>query len=437
MKKIFTLLMGAVIALSASAAPQFVAPKKAAFKKDALKKDALKVAELKANKAPKTIMATDAYTLEVIAYQAEFYDVAGGLFVYTLIDEEGSYYFFSFSSTGADPVVNGTTYTLDDMVANYCYYDWMGYNYYQAGFSTATFVKDVDVDGNVSIHAHAITDDSYQDDFTLTYQETTVVPTGDTIRLSINDLEFIDNQATKGWWQMAGYSADSLYYISLSNKTDTTKTQAIGSYDFETEMDVLYSYIYVNKEQTYFKSGSVVLSLNVDGTYHLAATLLAKTGVVFVLTLDSKAPEVSDMTFAFASDEATGITVTPSNNTDAWDWIIVDAASFAQYGADYIASAIYSQYGNYYAVIGAQLLDWENKIAPYLSDEEEDYVLVVWGAGESNVTTEAASYAFHVDAPEGIENVVLTEKAKKVVVDGVVYIVRDNMMFNIHGAQVR
>jgi hypothetical protein len=39
--------------------------------------------------------------------------------------------------------------------------------------------------------------------------------------------------------------------------------------------------------------------------------------------------------------------------------------------------------------------------------------------------------------PQGIENVVLTEKAHKVVIDGVLYIVRDNKMFNIQGAQVR
>ena len=39
--------------------------------------------------------------------------------------------------------------------------------------------------------------------------------------------------------------------------------------------------------------------------------------------------------------------------------------------------------------------------------------------------------------PEGIENVVLTEKAQKVVVDGVIYIIRDNKMFNLQGAQVR
>ena len=38
---------------------------------------------------------------------------------------------------------------------------------------------------------------------------------------------------------------------------------------------------------------------------------------------------------------------------------------------------------------------------------------------------------------QGIENVVLTEKAQKVVVDGVLYIVRDNKMFNVQGTQVR
>lgn len=38
---------------------------------------------------------------------------------------------------------------------------------------------------------------------------------------------------------------------------------------------------------------------------------------------------------------------------------------------------------------------------------------------------------------EGIENVVLTEKAQKVVVDGVIYIIRDNKLFNLQGAQVR
>lgn len=41
------------------------------------------------------------------------------------------------------------------------------------------------------------------------------------------------------------------------------------------------------------------------------------------------------------------------------------------------------------------------------------------------------------EGEEGVENVVLTEKAKKVMVDGVMYIVRDNKMFDVRGTQVR
>jgi hypothetical protein len=47
-----------------------------------------------------------------------------------------------------------------------------------------------------------------------------------------------------------------------------------------------------------------------------------------------------------------------------------------------------------------------------------------------------AKYRWTV-AEEGIENVVLTEKAQKVMVDGVMYIIRDNKMFNVQGTQVR
>jgi hypothetical protein len=38
---------------------------------------------------------------------------------------------------------------------------------------------------------------------------------------------------------------------------------------------------------------------------------------------------------------------------------------------------------------------------------------------------------------QGIEEVKLTEKAQKVMVDGVIYIVRDNKLFNIQGTQIR
>ena len=42
-----------------------------------------------------------------------------------------------------------------------------------------------------------------------------------------------------------------------------------------------------------------------------------------------------------------------------------------------------------------------------------------------------------LEKAQGIENVTLTEKAQKVVVDGVIYIIRDNKLYNLQGAQVR
>lgn len=60
--------------------------------------------------------------------------------------------------------------------------------------------------------------------------------------------------------------------------------------------------------------------------------------------------------------------------------------------------------------------------------------------GKNGNVIENADSNGYVDITEqaqGIENVTLTEKAKKVVVDGNVYIIRNNKMYDLTGAQVR
>lgn len=71
-----------------------------------------------------------------------------------------------------------------------------------------------------------------------------------------------------------------------------------------------------------------------------------------------------------------------------------------------------------------------------------DYVAVVgpitkYVGASGNPTIQIDHGKAEVVAAQGIENITLTEKAQKVVVDGVIYIVRDNKMFNLQGAQVR
>lgn len=55
---------------------------------------------------------------------------------------------------------------------------------------------------------------------------------------------------------------------------------------------------------------------------------------------------------------------------------------------------------------------------------------------ESVIETKSGAAVTKI-AEEGIENIVLTEQAQKVMVDGVLYIVRDGKMFNVQGVQVR
>ena len=105
--------------------------------------------------------------------------------------------------------------------------------------------------------------------------------------------------------------------------------------------------------------------------------------------------------------------------------------------------------------------NWDNQILYYYGGTEEepedawltfgdgnDRVLIfqqLWEDGTGDLAgkkvialdfSDEDNYKWAQEA-EAIENVVLTEKARKVVVDGVIYIVRDNKLFNLQGAQVR
>ena len=214
-------------------------------------------------------------------------------------------------------------------------------------------------------------------------------------------------------------------------------------------MDASFIDFLLHKEDSYTYS-----SLNPGTEYVVVAAYMDEEGnlreSVVKQSFTTLEAETADLSFEFTIGAA-GITVTPSNNEDLWDYYIATEDLFAAYGADGIAEAIYEQYGTKYAVSGEYLFAWEGEEIPYYCSDEDTgetvpgtYYLVVWGAGESNVTTEAAAFGFeypyNVEEPggdEGVENVELTEKMQKVMVDGVVYIIRDNKLFNTLGTQIR
>ncbi len=100
------------------------------------------------------------------------------------------------------------------------------------------------------------------------------------------------------------------------------------------------------------------------------------------------------------------------------------------------AAALHAKNTDEFKFLDKSVGDWSNEVQGFaqttfyaadLADGEED----------GKIAIDLAGTYFAACPEEGIENIVLTEKAQKVVVDGVIYIVRDNKMFNLQGAQVR
>ena len=117
---------------------------------------------------------------------------------------------------------------------------------------------------------------------------------------------------------------------------------------------------------------------------------------------------------------------------EACNWTVADAVEVVNG-----AAALHAKNTDQFKFLDKSTGDWTNEVIGFaqttfhaadLEDGEEDGVIAI----------DLAETYFALCAPEeGIENVVLTEGAQKVVVDGVLYIIRDNKMYNVHGAQVR
>ena len=114
----------------------------------------------------------------------------------------------------------------------------------------------------------------------------------------------------------------------------------------------------------------------------------------------------------------------------ACNWTVANAVA-----VENGAAALHAKNTDQFKFLDKSTGDWSNEVKGFdqttfhkadLADGTEDGVIAI----------DLAEAQFAACA-QGIENITLTEKAQKVVVDGVLYIVRDNKMFNVQGTQVR
>lgn len=222
----------------------------------------------------------------------------------------------------------------------------------------------------------------YCDEAVITLNDAPVVPTGDTITLAIDNLNMNDQQIALGWWQISGYSADSTVYVTLSNVEDKTRTTAVGSYTYA-EIDYTYSYLRANEENIHFADGTIAVSMNADGTYHVAATLTGNDGTVYVLTLNSFAMSANEITIAYANDTVL-FTVT---NNDPYFIAIETKAEYDSYESDFSQASLNDEVDSWidylagYSAVEYYVLTGNNYVlmSEFFGDElaTGDYVALV------------------------------------------------------------
>lgn len=282
-------------------------------------------------------------------------------------------------------------------------------------------------------------------DYEIALQDAPVVVTGDTIEVAINGLKWIDKVADAGWWQIYGYSADSTYYVSFSNGNSVTV--AAGTYDFA-DMDPDYTKFYIGNDEVKFDSGEIILSENLDGTYHLVATMLARDGKIYVLTLDSKLPTISENVITLSYNENTRSVEIATTNADNYFIYIESQEDYLGYQADYSQTAVNAETDDwistvaYYGVLseytysGNQSIDVIEFLGAYVATD--DYVALAAPVDGSDRNGDAKHLLFHLNYPEDIENTDAPAlKASKRLIDGQLIIEKNGVKYNAQGAAIK
>lgn len=371
---------------------------------------------------------------------------------YTLTFSEAGleFYFDIYVADGDKDVVSGQTYTLADM--NIDYTAGIFNKTVEIEIASVSFTKVVSADGAYAVTAVVVDKEGN----TWTLSASKAAPQITEMTLALNGTSEIGTYAS----QIEAADADSALYVSFI----LWGTDLEGQW---TDDDLYYPTLRLATETDFIFYDMQDIDITVawsaeQGKYILTGTAKAINenddldiiNLTFNLAIAGDEPAAvvpSDMTFSFQDVEG-GVLITPSNNEDPWDMAILTKENFedvAEGDADYVAEYFYGQSGDTYASPGAYTMSFATAEL-----EAGDYVLVVWGAN-GGITTPAAFYYFTVpdgeevdpgtggenpdpeNPEEGIENVVLTKQAKKVVVDGSIFVIRDSKMFNLQGARVR
>ena len=391
---------------------------------------------------------------------------------YTLEFEEDKlkFYFDIILPSGVKDVESGKAYTLTDMDEDYSFGQYNSANYII--FSSASFTKTVAEDGSYTIAAVVVDEEGN----TWNLSASQAAPSVKEQTLTLNG---ILNQGETAW-QIEAADADSTIIVSLLG----LGSSAVGEFT-EDDFYSYYSFVLINSTYTFYSLTEANITITQsDDKYLVTGTIKTANDdnpldqIIFTLNLTvtalpNEGDEEEDDTYKYDEDAAL-----------IRDFAIytIDDTYLAQYGSVYVEAE--DEYGYYIIldvtlptgaselVAGTYTIDnsygpqtvfsgYYNSSSQYsmtpsfaatLVEYQGDlYYDKVWWivSGTVTVDTNGKITVNAVNSKEqsiqvtlgglkqGIENAVLSGKTQKIILDGSMYIIRDNKMYNIQGARVR
>jgi hypothetical protein len=281
----------------------------------------------------------------------------------------------------------------------------------------------------------------YCDEYEIELEDAPFELTGETINVTLNDLIWVDHTSDQGWWQLYGFSADSTYYITLSNADEVS--QAAGSYTLDM-MDEDYTLFYINLKQVKIHELTFTLTLDVDGNPHIAGTLIGKDGVVYVLDLGGAPKEIIPSDNQITLSYVNGYVNVTTTNSDTYFFVLETKEDYDGYQDDFsqaslndevdgwIATYVYYGYLDYVTFSGNESFAVTDMFST--APETGDYVALAAGINaEGDRNTEAVYLLFTYTVGDAVENVSVDTKAVKRLVNGELLIERNGELFNVQG----
>ncbi len=323
MKKIFTLTLGVLLTLSTFAIPQSKKaalgqlPDKQSLRQTEMIKSVYQGVPRTASKMAKAPKATTSVT--ILAYTAQYYS-SYNIYIYDLRGDNGLNYSFAFPSTGEDMVVDGQTYTLSDMDANWSY--WYDDSFDYADYTTASFTKTTDANGKVKIIASVT--DTNGDVWDLLYDQASLpeTPKGGTYAASSVEANYFSSSSDIQY--ALEFEEDKLkFYFDIILPSGVKDVESGKTYTL-TDMDEDYSFgQYNSANYIIFSSASFTKTVAEDGSYTIAAVVVDEEGNTWNLSASQAAPSVKEQTLTLNGILNQGETAWQIEAADADSTIIV------------------------------------------------------------------------------------------------------------------